>query len=270
MEINIEDLKKKSCTNYLLESGAKVDSRKSSKRYTFFYSPFRNERTASLAINNNRNTWFDYGIGFGGDVIRLVEINENLSFKEAIHKLAGVDLPMVEIKKKEKSSIEILDVTDIKSQHLISYLHKRKINVDLAKEYISEVTFLLKDKRQNAIGFKNDKGGFELRNDRNLKIGTSPKWITTIEGNKSVYNIFEGFVDFLSLISYYNTHPKATTIVLNSVSMIAKVDIKEGKKRFYGDNDKAGDDCFSKIDGAVDMRGLYKGYKDINEWLTQQ
>lgn len=260
MELGL--IKQKSCTAYLQSKGFKLD-RKSSRKYSFFLSPFRNEKTASLCINEDKNTWFDYGAGFGGDVIRLVEICEKVNFKEACIILGASAFK--EIKPKEKKSdLVINDVRNLSNENLINYLkYDRRINIYLAKKYVKEVHFSLKGRNQYAIGFENDKGGFELRN-KYLKISTAPKWFSSIKGSGPT-NIFEGFMDFLSLMTYYNLEPTENVVILNSVSMIEKVDIV-GDKKFWGDNDKAGDSCLSKIT-AKDMRGLYKPYKDINEFL---
>lgn len=260
MELDI--IKQKSCSEYLQSKGFELD-RKSNSKYSFFKSPFRDERTASLCINENKNTWFDYGAGFGGDVIRLVEIYEKVDFKEACMILNGSSFKNIKPQKK-KSDLVIDDVRNLSNKNLINYLrYDRRINISLAKKYVKEVYFTLKNKKQYAIGFENDKGGFELRN-KYLKISTAPKWFSSIKGDGAT-NIFEGFMDFLSLMTYYNLEPTENVIILNSVSMIEKVDIV-GDVKFWGDNDKAGDACLSKIT-AIDMRGLYKPYKDINEFL---
>lgn len=260
--MDLERIKQKSCSQYLESKGLERD-RKSSKRYSFFKSPFRNEKTASLCINESKNTWFDYGAGFGGDVIRLVEFCENVDFKEAYRIIDNSFFK--EIKPKHhKSNLVINDVRELSNHNLLNYLAiERKINISLAEKYLKEVHFTLNNRNQYAIGFQNDKGGFELRN-KFLKISTSPKWFSSIKG-KGSFNVFEGFMDFLSLMTYYNLEPTENVIVLNSVSMIDKVKI-DGDVKFWGDNDKAGDACFNKIN-ARDMRFLYKPYKDINEFL---
>lgn len=262
--MDLDLIKQKSCTEYLLSKGLEKD-RKSNNRYSFFKSPFRNERTSSLCVNENKNTWFDYGAGFGGDVIRLVEVCENVSFKTALEILG--DSTFKEVKQKtNKSNLVINDVKSLNNNNLISYLrNERLINIDIARKYVKEIHFTLNDRQQYAIGFENDKGGFELRN-KYLKISTSPKWFTSInEGD--VINVFEGFMDFLSLMTHYNSEPKEKVIVLNSVSMVDKVDLTDNTK-FWGDNDNAGNECLKKLK-AKDMRKLYHGYKDINEFLCR-
>jgi len=261
----LNEIKQKSCVDYLIGKGFELDKR-SNSRYSFFLSPFRNEKTASFCVNNSKNTWFDYGAGFGGDVIRLVELIDRLDFKEAISFLSGSVFESVK-PKAVKSPIKIISESELSKAYLISYLKSRRINIQIAKKYCKEIAFDLNNKTQYAIGFKNDKGGYELRN-KYIKISTSPKWFTTIKGSSKVH-IFEGFIDFLSLMSKYNKTPKDTCIVLNSVSFIDSVENKDGAI-FYGDNDKAGDECFKKIKNGVDKRSIFKGYNDINDWIVSE
>lgn len=261
--MDLEEIKKTSCSYYILSLGFAKD-RKSNNNFSFFKSPFRNEKTASLAVNERKNTWFDYGAGFGGDIIKLVMLCEQIDFKTAIEKLKGSSFSQVSISQRVESTLIITDVKELTNNNLLNYLrHERKINCDLAKKYLREIHFENKGKNQYAIGFKNDKGGYELRN-KFLKISTSPKWITTIKGTET-QNIFEGFMDFLSAITYFNCEPKETIVVLNSVSMISRIELN-GKLRFWGDNDNAGNNCFNKIN-AIDERKLFAGYKDFNEFL---
>jgi hypothetical protein len=52
---------------------------------------------------------------------------------------------------------------------------------EIAKYYCKEIHYHIGEKQYKAIGFKNDKDGWELRNPY-WKGGTNPKTITTIEG----------------------------------------------------------------------------------------
>lgn len=267
----IEQAKSHSCSSYLNSLGVSSDSKRSKGRYTFFLSPLRDERTASFVVNENRNTWFDYGVGIGGDSISLVMKLENMSFVDAINYLNNTTAISYCSPKKEKSEIEIIRSMEIESRPLISYLESRKIDISVARKFCREIHFSLKGKTQYAIGFGNDGGGYELRN-KFLKIATSPKTITTINPNKDTINLFEGFIDFLSVLSHFEIKElESTTIVLNSASMVGSVNhLPYKKKYFWGDNDSAGDNVFSKLEGFSDMRMLYKDYKDFNDFSCKK
>jgi DNA primase len=64
---------------------------------------------------------------------------------------------------------------------LCRYLKQRSINKTIADTYCYEVRFKMnnKDKEYTAIGFKNNAGGFELRNEY-FKLSSSPKYFTYI------------------------------------------------------------------------------------------
>ena len=261
--MDLENIKRISCTDYLYSVGA-VKDKKSNKSFTYFKSPFRNEKTASLSINEHKNTWFDFGAGFGGDVISLVMTCERLDFKDALNKLKESSFNHVIISEKPKSTLVITDVRELANNSLINYLRfDRMINIDLAKKYLKEVHFENKGRKCYAIGFGNDKGGFELRN-KFLKIATSPKWISSFKGVGAT-NVFEGFMDFLSAMTYYNCEPKQSVVVLNSVSMVNHISPADNV-RFWGDNDTAGNECLAKLN-AKDERQVYKGFKDFNDFL---
>ena len=42
------------------------------KRNDLWYNaPYREERTPSFKVNTDRNVWFDFGLGRGGDILTL-------------------------------------------------------------------------------------------------------------------------------------------------------------------------------------------------------
>ena len=51
----------------------------------WFRSPFRNERTASFKVDTQRNVWFDFGLGKGGDIFHLAgELAGSTGFMEQL------------------------------------------------------------------------------------------------------------------------------------------------------------------------------------------
>ena len=53
----------------------------------FIYSPFRAEKTPSFQINPIKNTWYDFGPGFGGTILDLIMKLENKDIREAVKQL---------------------------------------------------------------------------------------------------------------------------------------------------------------------------------------
>ena len=260
-------IKQTSIVEYLASRGLQPDKSKTSRSYTFFLSPLRQERTASFCVNNGKNTWFDYGAGFGGDVIKLVEMVEQCSFLEACAKLAGAGLPRIEVKE-DKANIQLVGVGVLSTGSLLRYLSvDRKLNLDFCRKYLHEVHVLINGKRNYMVGFRNDAGGYELRN-KYLKIATSPKAITTITPATADerLSIFEGWPDFLSMCTLKGREPKSQVIVLNSASLVKHVDTNDWIPYYYGDNDETGNKLLAKLN-ANDGRTFYAGHKDLNEYL---
>lgn len=68
-------------------------------------SPFRPEKTPSFYVNDEKGTFYDFGGGEGGDVIRFIELIEGLDFKGALAHLGLNDQPRptrAKIKERER------------------------------------------------------------------------------------------------------------------------------------------------------------------------
>lgn len=57
-------------------------------RTYFGLCPFHREQTASFAVSRDAGLFHCFGCGIGGDVIRFVERTEQVSFPEAVRRLA--------------------------------------------------------------------------------------------------------------------------------------------------------------------------------------
>jgi hypothetical protein len=128
-----------------------------------------------------------------------------------------------------ESKVTTVSEKNISSLALERYLTQRRIPIDIAKEYCKEITYQINGKDYFGIGFKNDAGGYELRNQY-YKSSSSPKDIKTFSFGANEAVVFEGFFDFLSFIAMQRNLPqiKADFVVLNSVSFFEKA------RAFYG------------------------------------
>lgn len=280
--MNINEIKNKSIERYLESLGYKRDKR-STHKYIFFKSPFTNERTASFAVNLKNNTFNDYSSGLKGDIITLIQNLEKKSFKEIVSGIGSRHL--CERTNTPVASLRVDKVKPLINRKLIDYLSiKRCINIDIAKIYCNEVHYSIGNRKYFAIGFKNNKGGYELRNSH-WKGSTAPKSISSvlagacqiglppeIQLESQTVNIFEGFMDFLSALTIYNTDKlKNTTHVLNSTVFADIVPIS-ANYNIFTDNDSAGTDVMHSLSnkGCVnDLRKMFTGYKDLNECLVK-
>lgn len=160
---------------------------------------------------------------------------------------------------------------------LCRYLRQRRIEKTVADKYCHEVLFKVNDneKEYRAIGFKNNAGGYELRNEY-FKGSSSPKYVSYLnnKANKKI-TVFEGFFDFLSYQTIHQNQQYQLTnfLVLNSLSFFERSLLlmeKHQSVHLYLDNDKAGRQCIDlaqkRFMNIHDESKLYKGYKDLNDW----
>ena len=157
----------------------------------------------------------------------------------------------------------------------VSFLKARRIADVIASKYLNEVRYQIGDKNYYALGFKNDAGGYELRN-QNFKGSSSPKDVTFIDNGSKDVAVFEGFFNFLSYKNMYykQEEPQRNLLVLNSASFFEKSLIKMQQHKhahLYLDNDKTGNKITQQAlnidkEKFKDERKLYQKYEDLNDW----
>ena len=144
---------------------------------------------------------------------------------------------------------EIIEVKEIRHPALMEYLRTRK--VETQTEFLKEIHYQMNDKNYFGIGFKNDSGGYEIRN-KYAKICLGKKDVSTIKNGSENVKIFEGFFDFLSFKNIEKSleNKSSDYIILNSVSMIHNIknSLRNYEKlELYFDNDEAGREFFQKL-----------------------
>lgn len=267
----------------------------------WYLSPLRTEKTPSFKVDRMKNFWFDHGSGKGGDLIdfgteyhkcsvgdllqKLSTFSNNprLSFHPAINSAAASGGPAVqnphpagEKKETTDSKIVVVETRPLTAQHLLNYLEKRCIPLEVVGKYCREVDFLLYSKLHTVIGFENKSGGFELRNE-NFKGSSSPKDISIVGGKDENLVVFEGFFSFLSFatINKNQTAPMTNCLILNSLSFFEKArPLMDSHKQVHLilDRDHAGTQCTRLAlswspEKYIDRSSFYQGRKDLNEWL---
>jgi hypothetical protein len=247
----------------------------------WYSSPLRNEKVPSFKINRKLNCWYDHGLGKGGSIIDFGIEFYGCSVGEFLQKLNGdfsfhqPVFEQVETPEKE-SKITILQSFKLTSIPLLRYLEQRRVPVEIARQFCSQVRYELNDKTYYGIGFKNDSGGYEIRNPY-FKASSSPKDITTIRNKAEEAVVFEGFTDFLSFKTIYKNQPvdKSDFVILNSLAFFEKSrPFMEQHRdiRLYLDRDAAGQKCtkhaLSLSDKYKDDSCLYQHHKDLNDWIV--
>ena len=261
----------------VLESFSFFPSKENS-RTAFYFALDREEKTPSLSVDFIKNTAFDFGTGKSYDSISIVQAVKKCSVSDALKYLEQFNFSFQKQNLKLENlpkGYEIIEVKEIKHPALLDYLKRR--NVEDQKKWVEEIHYRMNDKNYFGIGFKNDSGGYEIRNAYS-KICLDKKDITSIKNDSKDVRIFEGFFDFLSFKKVENYLEKETSdyIILNSVSMIHKIKNEIGNYKnieLYFDNDEAGTRAVeiikNDLKNAEDCRVLYSDFKDLNDWLLQ-
>lgn len=281
--MTIAEQKKISLIDYLGSLGYKPEHTRKSGNEIWYLSPLRKEKTASFKVTITANTWYDFGLSKGGSIIDFVSHYYNLSIADSLKLLNSKEInptpySLGDIPAFNRSgSAELRSIKELKNPHLVSYLEERHINIRIASKYVKEIYYKRNEKNLYTVGMKNDSGGYEVRT-KVFKGCILSKDITSILGNFDTVSIFEGFIDFLSMLTIQNIDAlKSDLIILHSTSMIKKaihkISSREYRKVYaFLDNDEAGNIALSeleKINGSAikDMRFLYPEHNDINDKL---
>lgn len=273
--MNYQTAKKIDIVSYLKKIGKEPEKIRGNTAW--FFSILRNEKTASLKIDLEKNLWYDFGFGSGGTIIDLLMHLHNFSAKEALDMLSNDTFLFHQQERALKQEIKysIKKVTDLDKENLLSYLDERKINLDFARRFCCQVHYTFDHKKEYyGIGFKNDNGSYEVRN-KFFKGCLGGKAITTIVNNSQVVSLFESWSDFLSYLTLKKKVPDENYIILNSTSMVKKaVELAReySEIKVFFDNDEAGNKATSFLldnikDKVIDYRSHYKNYNDLNEYL---
>jgi len=248
----------------------------------WYLSPLRKEKTPSFKINRHLNRWYDHGLGKGGNLIDFGIEYHHFSVGEILDILNGnfsFQKPIVhhpEISNEPDTKIKVLRDFALSSYALLRNLEQRCIPVVIAEKYCREICYELNGKTYYGIGFKNDSGGWEIRNPY-FKTGISPKDITTFKNGSDEVVVFEGFTDFLSFKVLHKNLPENSQdfVVLNSVSFFerARPFMEQHQAiRLYLDRDATGQSysqrALSMSNKYTDESKLYKSHKDLNDWIV--
>ena len=256
----------------------------------WYRSPFRAEETPSFVVNARKNVWYDHGEGRGGTVIdivsRLSGETSIASVLKLVSDLVGGSVAVVSrevVIGKGREGERVLPVGDAELSHpaLVKYLQGRAIPSEFASRYVREVRYRVGEKNYFGIGFKNESGGYEVRNPY-FKGCIGAKDISVVPAeNSGIINVFEGFMDFLSwpLLSGEG-YQRETALVLNSVSLVSRAvsyfqTHPFEEIRLFLDRDEAGRTAERHLREAlpscriVDMSDRYRESEDVNRELVR-
>lgn len=286
--MDIQTAKQISIAEYLHSLGYSPVRRQGGNLW--YKSPLREETEASFKVNTERNLWYDFATGKGGNIIALAAELYASDHVPYLLEMIARQAPHVRPvsfsfggQTLSQPSFRQLEVMPLSSPALFSYLRERGINTELAKRECREVHYLTDGKPYFAVGFPNRSGGYEIRN-KFFKGCIAPKDITHIrqEQARETCCLFEGFMDYLSFLTLrLERCPDRPDldgqdyIVLNSISNLSKA-IRPlggyGHIHCFLDNDKAGMEAVQELREEYGLRvrdasHIYGNYNDLNDFL---
>lgn len=286
-EEDLSLIKRYSIVEYLERKGIKPVRK--TPTYAMYRSPLREETHPSFKVDTEKNLWIDYGEGRGGSIIDFCMRMEGCTLSEAIRRLGqnasdngtyssrngfapNNSHPVMAV----NGARRLIEISDTLPPHFQEYLTKvRCINLEKAMPFLKCISYEVRGRRYQAIGFTNLSSGYELRDDKTFKGTIAPKDITPIFTDRAEpVCIFEGFMDFLSFLSMKEEITNHC-LVMNSVSNVARTirylnDRHLTHIRAFLDNDEAGrravQDFIKAGFHVEDMNIHYKDFKDLNEY----
>jgi len=261
----------------LRREGIRIE--KEDERVSWFLSPFRSESTPSFKVDKTKNLFYDFGEGIGGSLVDFVMIYKKWDLRKALNELSkgsfSFDQHLPKQATKKAAEYTINEVRSISSPALLAYLEERAINLDFAQQFCRQVHYqFTSEKTYYGIGFKNDLGGYELRN-KYFKGCLGSKSITTIHQGSNILSLFESWSDFLSYLSLKKRVPSEDFMILNSTLLatkcVGKIDSYQRVKCFF-DNDEAGNKATLLLQSKstcvfLDQRKRYSNFNDLNDYL---
>ena len=281
---DIDNMKRMPLADFLARLGHEPVRR--SRNELWYRAPYRSERTPSFRVNVEKQLWYDFGLGKGGDIFtlagELVQSDDFMAQAKFIAEAANMPLIGLEkttyIPKPSEPAFENVEITPLRHSVLTDYLEERGIPEEVAIRHCRRIDYTARRKRYFAVGFPNMAGGYEIRS-RHFKGCVPPKSISLVKAENApadVCCVFEGFIDFLSAVTL-GTAKGCDCLVLNSVANVEKA-MKHldgyGRIDCYLDRDEAGRRTLEILrkrygNRIEDRSALYDGCKDLNEYLQQ-
>ncbi len=287
--MNIEETKNIRLADYLQSLGYQPVKQQGNSLW--YNSPLRAEKEPSFKVNLDRNLWYDFGTGKGGNIIALAqEFYQSNDIPYLLNRITEQSPSICPVsfsfgqQPLQPSSAPQIEIVSLSSPALFAYLQERGINTELAKRECKELRSFREGKPYFAIAFPNASGGYEVRN-KYFKGCTAPKDITHVRQQgepKETCFVFEGFMDYLSFLSIrkqrnpeYPDLNAQDYLILNSTSNLSKALYPLGdyeRIHCFLDNDDAGRKAVEVIQSEYGLRvrdssHLYSGHKDLNDYL---
>jgi len=250
-----------------------VDLKKRGKNY-FGLSPFRSETKPSFSVAPDKNMWYDFGSGQGGNAVQFLIEYEKISFSEAIRSLAEKhNIEIIEIGDEQQSNLydQLYEIHNLASLFFINNLSSKK--GIKAKSYMKARFFDDTIIKKFSIGFASDAWD-ELYNELKDKFDNE-----VIEKSGLFSKGEKGYLDrFRNRIIFPFFSPSGKVIGFSGRSLSEKEDVKylnspetllfQKSKVFYGSYQTMPEirkqNYVLLVEGQTDFLRLYeKGFTNV-------
>ena len=250
-----------------------VDLKKRGKNY-FGLSPFRSETKPSFSVAPDKNMWYDFGSGQGGNAVQFLIEYEKISFSEAIRSLAEKhNIEIVEVGDEQQSNLydQLYEIHNLANLFFINNLSSKKGSK--AKSYMKDRFFDDTIIKRFSIGFANDSWD-QLYNELKDKFDNE-----VIEKSGLFSKGKKGYIDrFRNRIMFPFFSPSGKVIGFSGRSLSEKEDVKylnspetllfQKSKVFYGSYQTMPEirkqNYVLLVEGQTDFLRLYeKGFTNV-------
>ena len=250
-----------------------VDLKKRGKNY-FGLSPFRSETKPSFSVAPDKNMWYDFGSGQGGNSVQFLIEYEKISFSEAIRSLAEkYNIEIIEIGDEQQSNLydQLYEIHNLTNLFFINNLSSKKGMK--AKSYMKDRFFDDTIIKKFSIGFASDSWD-QLYNELKNKFDNE-----VIEKSGLFSKGKKGYMDrFRNRIMFPFFSPSGKVIGFSGRSLSEKEDVKylnspetllfQKSKVFYGSYQTMPEirkqNYVLLVEGQTDFLRLYeKGFTNV-------
>jgi hypothetical protein len=277
-KLSFKDVNEMDIVDYLASQGIHP-ARPERNGKCLYHSPIREgDSKPSFIVWRTSNTWYDFGSGKGTTLTDLGMELYHCTAHQFLEKMNGPSEPLIPKAKLSKdeaeSKVQILEVGSFTHYGLIGYIRSRKIPMEVVQEYAVQARFKIYAE-QVAIGFRNDKGGYELRNAYG-KISSLPKDSTFINNGSCILDVTEGQFDFYSRITMLTLQKQKLPnfLILNGTGFFDQkipLMLQHDIVRLFLDQGRGARGFTAKalaIDKHkfIDESSFFRRHDDLNDW----
>lgn len=157
----VEEIRSKNDIVDVISSYVRLQKKGSSY---FGLCPFHNEKSPSFSVSRQKQMYYCFGCGAGGNVFNFIMEYENYTFGEALKHLAdraGVELPKIEysreVRQKAQEKAELLEINKQAAQYFYYQLRTEKGQTGL--DYLKNRGLSEETMRKFGLGYSDRIGG---------------------------------------------------------------------------------------------------------------